>query len=47
VAIAGLSALAESIAVAEKQIGSNSFLSIAREIALSHHEKWDESAATA
>lgn len=34
---------AESIAVAEKQMGSNSFLSIAREIALSHHEKWDGS----
>ena len=34
---------AESIAVAEKQMGSNSFLAIAREIALSHHEKWDGS----
>ncbi|PKG37395.1 metal-dependent phosphohydrolase [Psychromonas sp. Urea-02u-13] len=34
---------AESLAIAEKQMGSNSFLSIAREIALSHHEKWDGS----
>ncbi len=34
---------ADSIAVAEKEMGSNSFLSIAREIALTHHEKWDGS----
>lgn len=34
---------AESIAVAEEQLGSNSFLAIAREIALTHHEKWDGS----
>ena len=34
---------ADSLAVAEKQMGSNSFLAIAHEIALSHHEKWDGS----
>ncbi|MFC1503439.1 HD-GYP domain-containing protein [Pseudomonadota bacterium] len=34
---------AESIAVAETQMDSNSFLSLAREIALTHHEKWDGS----
>ncbi|NQZ93569.1 MAG: HD domain-containing protein [Moritella sp.] len=34
---------ADSLAVAEKQMGTNSFLAIAREIALSHHEKWDGS----
>lgn len=34
---------ADSISVAEKQMGSNSFLFIAREIALTHHEKWDGS----
>ncbi len=34
---------ADAIAVAEKEMGSNSFLSIAREIALTHHEKWDGS----
>ncbi|MCW8829508.1 MAG: HD domain-containing protein [Gammaproteobacteria bacterium] len=32
---------AEALQVAEKQLGSNSFLRLAREISLSHHEKWD------
>ena len=32
---------ADALEVAEKQLGSNSFLRIAREISLSHHEKWD------
>ena len=34
---------ADALAVAEKELGSNSFLRYAREIALSHHEKWDGS----
>ncbi|MCW8329764.1 HD domain-containing protein [Photobacterium sp. SDRW27] len=34
---------AQSIATAENQMGSCSFLSLAREIALTHHEKWDGS----
>lgn len=34
---------ADALAVAEQQLGSNSFLQIAREISLSHHEKWDGS----
>ncbi|MGF1714534.1 HD domain-containing protein [Photobacterium chitinilyticum] len=34
---------AESIATAEKQMGSSSFLFLAREIALTHHEKWNGS----
>ena len=34
---------AEALATAEKQMGSSSFLTLAREIALSHHEKWDGS----
>ncbi len=34
---------ADALLVAEKQMGSNSFLRYAREIALSHHEKWDGS----
>lgn len=34
---------AESIATAEKQMGSCSFLFLAREIALTHHEKWNGS----
>jgi len=33
----------DALLVAEKQLGSNSFLRYAREIALSHHEKWDGS----
>jgi len=33
----------EALAVAERELGSNSFLSYAREISLSHHEKWDGS----
>lgn len=32
---------ADALAVAEEQLGSNSFLQIAREISLTHHEKWD------
>jgi putative two-component system response regulator len=31
----------QAIAAAEKKLGSNSFLRFAREIAASHHEKWD------
>lgn len=31
----------EALKVAEKELGSNSFLKFAREIAISHHEKWD------
>jgi response regulator RpfG family c-di-GMP phosphodiesterase len=34
---------AEALHVAEKELGSNSFMSYAREIAESHHEKWDGS----
>lgn len=34
---------AQSIANAEAQLGSNSFLRFAREIAETHHEKWDGS----
>ncbi len=34
---------ADALLVAEEQMGSNSFLRYAREIALSHHEKWDGS----
>ncbi len=34
---------AEALAVAEKELGTTSFLRIAREISLSHHEKWDGS----
>lgn len=34
---------ADALAVAERQLGSNSFLTIAREISLTHHEKWDGS----
>lgn len=34
---------ADALAVAERQLGSNSFLAIAREISLTHHEKWDGS----
>jgi hypothetical protein len=33
----------EALRKAEAQLGSNSFLRIAREIATSHHEKWDGS----
>lgn len=33
----------ESLRVAEKELGSSSFLHFAREIAESHHEKWDGS----
>lgn len=32
---------ADALAVAERELGSNSFLHYAREIALTHHEKWD------
>lgn len=34
---------AEALAVAEAELGSNSFLRYAREIALTHQEKWDGS----
>lgn len=34
---------AEALAVAERELGSNSFLRFAREIALTHQEKWDGS----
>ncbi|MDI3323270.1 HD domain-containing protein [Pontibacterium granulatum] len=32
---------ADALAVAKAQLGSNSFLQTAREISLTHHEKWD------
>lgn len=32
---------ADALKVAERELGSNSFLRFAREIARSHHEKWD------
>ena len=32
---------AEPLSIAEKQLGSSSFLRVAKEIALTHHEKWD------
>ncbi|MBU2514272.1 HD domain-containing protein [bacterium] len=31
----------EALRIAEEKLGSNSFLKLAREIALTHHEKWD------
>ena len=34
---------AEALDVAKRELGSNSFLRYAREIALTHHEKWDGS----
>ncbi|MEG3617136.1 HD domain-containing phosphohydrolase [Magnetovibrio sp. PR-2] len=34
---------ADALAVAENELGSNSFLRYAREIAVTHHEKWDGS----
>lgn len=34
---------ARALSVAEERLGSNSFLKIAKEIALTHHEKWDGS----
>jgi len=34
---------ADALMVAERELGSNSFLHYAREIALTHHEKWDGS----
>jgi len=34
---------ADALLVAESQLGSNSFLRLAREIAACHHEKWDGS----
>ena len=34
---------AEALEIAEKEFGSNSFLRLAREISLTHHEKWDGS----
>lgn len=32
---------ATALSMAEKQLGSNSFLQLAKEISLTHHEKWD------
>ncbi|MGF1720568.1 HD domain-containing protein [Vibrio kyushuensis] len=34
---------AKALSMAEQQLGSSSFLEIAKEISLSHHEKWDGS----
>ncbi|USD66429.1 HD domain-containing phosphohydrolase [Vibrio sp. SCSIO 43136] len=34
---------AQALSIAEKQMGSSSFLRIAKEISLTHHEKWDGS----
>ncbi|MDH5748633.1 MAG: HD domain-containing protein [Rhodospirillales bacterium] len=34
---------AEALSVAERELGDSSFLRLAREIALTHHEKWDGS----
>ncbi|NVJ57142.1 MAG: HD domain-containing protein [Vibrionaceae bacterium] len=34
---------AKALSMAEKQLGSNSFLKLAKEISLTHHEKWDGS----
>jgi response regulator RpfG family c-di-GMP phosphodiesterase len=34
---------ADALEISEKEFGSNSFLRLAREIALTHHEKWDGS----
>lgn len=34
---------AEALSTAEKQLGSSSFLRVAKEISLSHHEKWNGS----
>ena len=34
---------ADALTVAERELGSNSFLIIAQEISLAHHEKWDGS----
>lgn len=32
---------AQALAIAERHLGTSSFLAIAKEIALTHHEKWD------
>ncbi|WCE28336.1 HD-GYP domain-containing protein [Vibrio sp. SCSIO 43137] len=34
---------ADALATAEQQLGSSSFLNVAKEISLTHHEKWDGS----
>ncbi|WP_409439736.1 HD-GYP domain-containing protein [Psychromonas sp. GE-S-Ul-11] len=34
---------ADALSIAEKQLGTSSFLQVAKEIAQSHHEKWDGS----
>jgi len=34
---------ADALAIAEKELGTNSFLILARDISLTHHEKWDGS----
>ncbi len=34
---------ADALSIAEQQLGSTSFLNVAKEISLTHHEKWDGS----
>lgn len=34
---------ADALSIAEKQLGTSSFLRVAKEISLTHHEKWDGS----
>ena len=34
---------ADALEISEEEFGSNSFLRLAREISLTHHEKWDGS----
>ncbi len=34
---------AQALSIAEQHLGTSSFLAIAKEIALTHHEKWDGS----
>ncbi|EHA1125374.1 HD domain-containing protein, partial [Vibrio navarrensis] len=34
---------ADALSIAEKRMGSSSFLRVAKEISLTHHEKWDGS----
>ncbi|MEF1289883.1 HD-GYP domain-containing protein [Vibrio sp. M260118] len=34
---------AQALSMAEKELGTNSFLQLAKEISLTHHEKWDGS----
>ncbi|NMT18556.1 HD domain-containing protein, partial [Vibrio parahaemolyticus] len=35
--------VADALSIAEKRMGSSSFLRVAKEISLTHHEKWDGS----